>query len=155
MANPDRFALIDIDKMVYRGGQPSEEHLHMLKDIGIKHIINLRKEDISERVKEKSLCLKLGINYHAYPTYGIFGLNNQFINEIVDLINSFDGPTYIHCKNGRDRTSIIIASYLVKYKGKDKDNAWKTDVLKYDHDENDKYYAKFKESFYDFCNSLK
>lgn len=152
---PVRFSLVDPKKLIYRGGQPTKEHLQMLHDMGIKNIVNLRREDHIQRYRERKACESLNINYHPYPHYGIFGVDKQFINEVVDVIHNLDTPTYIHCKNGRDRTSLIVASYLVKYHKKDPELAWKENVLAYDHDENNILYSYFKQSFFDFCADIK
>lgn len=154
MDKPVRFALVNEDKQIYRGGQPNEVHFNALKHLGIKTIINFRKEDMLQRGNERKLCEKYDIDYIEFPFYGIFGFDSEFIHEVIDTINNRSGPIYMHCLNGRDRTSVMVASYLVKYHKKDPQLAWTEDVIKYDHDENDKYYSKFKTSFFDFCNKL-
>jgi protein tyrosine/serine phosphatase len=151
---PVRFSLIDKTKSVYRGGQPTHEHLQALHQLGIKHVVNLRRENPIKRYYEKQSCEELNINYHPFPHFGIFGMSIETINEIIDAIHNLDEPSYVHCKNGRDRTSVIIASYLVKYCDKDPNLAWEEDVLGYDHDENNMLYSQFKASFFEFCNSL-
>lgn len=153
---PARFALIDDNRKIYRGGQPNETHIKMLTEKGIKTIINLRKEDLMQRKEERKLCEKYNIEYIEFPFYGIFGFNPDFVHEVIDNIHKMSekGPIYIHCLNGRDRTSVMVASYFVKYENKNSTLAWMEDVIKYDHDENDKYYSKFKTSFQEFCDKL-
>lgn len=152
---PDRFTPVDNKNLIYRGGQPDENHLQLLQDMGIKNIINLRKENLIAMYCEKNLCKTMGINYYSCPLYGIFGIEPSFINNVVDLMNTLGGSCYIHCKHGRDRTSIMVAAYLVKYCGKDPDAAWTEDVIAFGHDENSIYYSQFKSSFYIFCESLR
>lgn len=150
-----RFSLIDDNKLIYRGGQPTENHVQVLYDLGIKNIVNLRRELSIGKYYEKNMCKILDINYYTFPFYGIFGVDTQFINEIIDFLHNQSEPTYVHCLNGRDRTSLIVASYLVKYCDKNPNLAWEEDVLLYDHDENSMFYSQFKESFFKFCNELK
>lgn len=152
---PDRFTLVDKTKGIYRGGEPDENHLVMFNEMGIKNVINLRKENLIAMYQEKKLCQNMGLNYYAFPLYGIFGIESSLINQIVDLMHNLDNPCYIHCKHGRDRTSIMVAAYLVKYCGKNPDTAWSEDVVGFDHDEDSFYYSQFKLSFYKFCDSLK
>lgn len=154
MDKPTRFALVDEGKQIYRGGQPDETHFNALKQLGIKTIVNFRKEDLLQRRTERKLCEKHDINYVEFPFYGIFGFDSDFIHQVVDTLHNNSGPTYVHCLNGRDRTSVMVASYLVKHHNKDPQLAWTEDVLKYDHDETDKYYSKFKSSFFEFCDKL-
>ena len=155
MEKPSRFALVHNDKQLYRGGQPNESHIKLLKSMGITTIFNFRKEELLERRRERKLCEEHGINYVSFPFYGIFGFDSKFINEVIDTLHNTIGPIYVHCLNGRDRTSVMVASYLVKYHNKDPETAWSEDVLQYDHDETDKFYSKFKTSFFEFCNELK
>ena len=154
MEKLERFALVDNDKQIYRGSQPNKLHIQLLKSMGIKTIINLRKEEPIQRIKERRRCEKHGIKYIGFPFFGIYGFDEKFVNSVVDAMYNTNEPIYIHCLHGRDRTSVMCASYLVKYHKKDPESAWKEDVLEYDHDETDKYNAKFKESFFEFCRSL-
>ena len=153
---PVRFSLVDNNKNrhIYRGGQPTCDQIKYLQSIGVKHIINLRREGLRCRTSEEYMCKEIHIDYHSFPHYGIFGIKPNVINEIVDFIESLNENVYIHCKNGRDRTSLIVASYLVKYRQKDLELAWKEDVLNYDHDENNIFYSCFKKSFDKFCKLI-
>lgn len=151
---PTRFALFDMNKSIWRGGQPSYHQLKYIKSIGIKHVINLRREDSRQRNRESKQCYELNIGYYEFPHYGIFGINPDIINEIIDFVNTLDGNVYIHCKNGRDRTSLIVASYLVKYHNKIPALAWKEDVIDYDHNENNIFFSRFKPSFEKFCAKI-
>jgi protein tyrosine/serine phosphatase len=40
---------------------------------------------------------------------------------------------YVHCKNGRDRTSLVVALFRVLYQGWEPDEAWNYEVLAYGH----------------------
>jgi len=155
MNTPVRFSLVDSKKLLYRGGQPNKKHIQMLHKLGIKNVINLRKEALIKRYLENQTCKTLNINYHPFPHFGLFGMSLETINEIVDTIHKLDGPTYVHCKHGRDRTGVIIASYLVKYNGIDPNLAWSENVLSYGHDENGILYSQFKASFFNFCDEHK
>ena len=66
MRNPTRFRLIDPDKLIYRGGQPDEENMRMLDGIGIKNIINFRKEELRARYREKRECQKFIIFINCF-----------------------------------------------------------------------------------------
>jgi len=155
MNTPVRFLLVDAKKLLYRGGQPNKKHIQMLHKLGIKNVINLRKEALIKRYLEYQTCKTLNINYYQFPHFGLFGMSLETINEIVDTMHNLDGPVYVHCKYGRDRTGLIIASYLVKYNGIDPSLAWSENVLNYGHDENVILYSQFKTSFFNFCDEHK
>lgn len=151
---PDRFNLINSQKPIYRGAQPTHQHLQTFYEMGIRNIVNLRRESPIGNYQESNSCTTLSINYHGFPHFGVLGMSIHTINQIIDAIHNMDGPVYVHCKHGRDRTSVIIASYLVKYCGKDPQLAWEEDALAYDHDENSYLTAYFKPSFFGFCDDL-
>src|SRR5262249_38430455 len=48
---------------LYRGGQPTEKGFRLLKERGVKTVINLRAEDNSE----KAIVEKLGMTYVQLP----------------------------------------------------------------------------------------
>lgn len=155
---PENFSLVESSadvKQIYRGGQPNDSQLKQLNKLGVKHIINLRKEGLRQRNRECDVCNILDIGYHPFPHYGIFGVSIESINEIVDCMHQLDGPIYVHCLHGRDRTGLIIASYLVKYCNKDPALTWQKDVIKFGHDDDSILYSQFKPSYDNFCNHLK
>ena len=154
---PDRFAIVDPIKMVYRSGQPTHEQLEELYKMGIRNVINLRRkiENPIGNYNEQTSCGTLSIKYYSFAHFGFLGMTPETIDEIVDAIRNTEGPVLVHCKHGRDRTSTIIAAYLVKYCDKDPELAWTEDAVGYDHDENTMFCSNFKPSFFGYCDYLK
>lgn len=106
---PDRFA--KVDKNLYRGGRPSREDLYLLKDkYGINKIVSLDQE-IGEDIDP--ICEELGLEHIIW---GIGDGNDPKIELLEEKIIpnlTFDGPTYIHCKHGKDRTGMSVAMYRI------------------------------------------
>lgn len=147
---PNRFSLID-DKL-YRGDHPDQQHLINLQRLGIIYIINLQHKRLRISHPEKGICKQFGLTYYEFS-----GISIKSINKIVDLIFHADEKIYVHCKDGRHYTSLIIASYLVKYKNKDPITAWNEDILNYSSDDLSEVYhihGKIKHRFFDFCEYL-
>jgi tyrosine-protein phosphatase SIW14 len=127
---PLRFA--QVTDRLFRGGQPSPEHLEHLKAMGIDTIINLRRENSDLRLEEEAHARRLGLRFIHFPFYGIFGANDRFLHAILQaMANPDNGCVYIHCKRGRDRTSLLIALYRVIYEDWDPEEAWQREVLAY------------------------
>jgi protein tyrosine/serine phosphatase len=126
-AGPVRFACVAPG--VYRGGQPDHRQLAWLRDLGVRSTVNLRRERRSRWRQEESDARDLGLRFVHYPFYGIFGAAEPFLLSIVDQLRA--GHVYVHCKHGRDRTSLVVALYRVIVDGWDANEAWEREALAY------------------------
>lgn len=106
---PDRFAKV-VDGL-YRGGEPTQREVQLLnKAYGIKKIVSL-DQDIGEDIDP--ICKELGINHI------IWGLGKGNDPKIAALKKRIlptllhDGPTYVHCKHGKDRTGMTVAMFRI------------------------------------------
>jgi GTP:adenosylcobinamide-phosphate guanylyltransferase len=68
---PPRFA--EVADGVYRGGQPSRRDLEALHALGVKTIIDLRREDEAVSRREEAEAHQLGLTFMHFPFYGVFG----------------------------------------------------------------------------------
>lgn len=108
-----------INDKIFAGGRPRELGIKQLAAIGIKTIVDLRRE-VSEREpgevrKEKKWAEKLGMQFFAVPMHPFFTPKGEEIDEAVALIvNPANQPVFIHCDRGKDRTGMVIAAYRVK-----------------------------------------
>jgi Tyrosine phosphatase family len=97
---------------MYRGSAPSIQDVQWLKDnIGVKKIVSLDKPT-GEKIDRA--CKLLGIKHIKQYIGGDREGLLRFLSK--DLGNLFlkDGPTFVHCHEGKDRTG--LASALVKCK---------------------------------------
>lgn len=124
---PTRFARVS--ENVYRGGQPSRKDLEALHSLGVRTVVNLRREDESAWRQEEIYARELGMKFLHFPFYGVFGADELFLQGIVEQMKQ--GPVYVHCKHGRDRTSLLIALYRVLVEDWDPKVAWKLEVVDY------------------------
>ncbi len=124
---PDRFA--QIGDRLFRGGQPSERHLEALRALGVGTVINLRREERKSWRAEERHVRALGMEFLRFPFYGVFGADQLFLERILAEMRR--GAAYIHCKHGRDRTSLLVALFRVRFEGWDAQLAWQREVLEY------------------------
>jgi len=117
---PARFA--KVDQHLFRGGEPSDEDLKMLKDVcGVKKIISL-DGDIGAAIDDK--CKELNLEHIVIPlTDG----NGQNVDKMPSEVQQWTsgGPAYVHCKHGKDRTGMACAMYRVFVNGWNADAALK------------------------------
>ncbi len=104
-----------VTDQLYRGSAPSPKDVKWLKEnLGINKIVSL-DEDAGNRIAKT--CKLLGIKHVMFPLFidkkSIIKLLSADLQEL--LIS--DGPTYVHCHYGKDRTGLIIAMFKCRYLG--------------------------------------
>lgn len=110
-----------MSERLYRSGQPREHGLTRARELGITTIINLRGASKQTRAEEAE-ARALGLNYFnvALPNWG--RPQNARVARILEIIEAPEsGKVLIHCKEGVDRTGMIVALYRMRYE------SWSTD----------------------------
>lgn len=98
---------------LYRGAQPESDGYETLKKMGIKTVINLRTTHSEKLDVEKS-----GMRSVEMPMGVLSDVKPDIINKIVDIMNDpKKQPVFVHCRQGQDRTGIVIAAYRMRVEG--------------------------------------
>jgi hypothetical protein len=105
-----------VDKDVFRGSAPNIEDVILLnKKIGIKKIISL---DARAGHHIDRACKLLGIQHFIIPIDGISKKTIiNFLNHDIEELLLNDGPSFIHCHYGKDRTGLAVALFRCKHDG--------------------------------------
>lgn len=104
-----------VTKGLYRGSAPSPKDVLLLKkDFKINKIISLDEES-GEKISRTCKILNI-IHLKMYINKSNKSLLSILKNNLKDLLLS-NGPTFIHCLHGKDRTGLIIALFQCKYMG--------------------------------------
>ncbi len=104
-----------VNEHVYRGAQPAVWGYKTLASMGVKTIIDLRNEGISEVLEEK-LVKKNGMSFLSVPLDGHKAPSQESIAKLVGLLNDqAKWPVFIHCRRGADRTGTVIACYRIAH----------------------------------------
>ena len=115
----------------YRGGQPRAEHYGELRRMGIKTVIDLRKDSKREAPEWARAA---GLNYINLPLVASKPATEEQTTEFLKLVNDPNNwPVYVHCKGGRHRTGALTAIYRITNDGWTADQAF-DEMLKYDFD---------------------
>jgi protein tyrosine/serine phosphatase len=109
---------------LYRGGQPTEKGFQLLKEKGVKTVINLRAEDDSEA----HIVERLGMRYFRIPVDRVRPWSQMppgAIAKYFELINNPQNyPIFFHCRRGADRAGAFAALYRMAIQDWSADKAY-------------------------------
>ena len=114
-----------VDRQVYRGGQPALEGFNYLAKLGIRTIIDLR--EAGDRSKaEEGMVVANGMRYINVPMTGHTPPTEAEITSILSILEDpTAGPVFVHCMRGADRTGAVIAAYHIDHDQWNNDRALK------------------------------
>lgn len=116
----------------FRGSQPNPAQLAALKAMGVKTIIDLRRDFVPE---ERQWATQLGLNYFNLPLKPQQPATKQQTEYFLQLVNDpANAPVYVHCKGGRHRTGAMSAVYRITHDGWTAEQAF-AEMKKYDFDD--------------------
>jgi protein tyrosine phosphatase (PTP) superfamily phosphohydrolase (DUF442 family) len=112
-----------VNDAVLRGGQPTPAGLENLAAAGVKTILDLR--NVGETPKyEKDLVERLGMRYVHVPLRGFHTPPEESMSKALAVLNNnAEGPVFVHCKRGADRTGAVVACYRIQHDGLRNDQA--------------------------------
>jgi protein tyrosine phosphatase (PTP) superfamily phosphohydrolase (DUF442 family) len=115
----------------YRGSQPTQEELAQLKKLGIKTVIDLRKDS---EPAEPDWARGLRMQYFSIPLKANTAATEQQTSYFLGLVNDqANWPVYVHCKGGRHRTGAMTAVYRITHDAWTADQAYR-EMREYDFD---------------------
>jgi len=103
-----------VNERVYRGGQPLPEAWPSLAKLGVKTVIDLRREDEHSTAAEADAVAAAGMKYINVPMKGVVAPTDEQVAKVLAALSS-DEPVFIHCKRGADRTGAVIACYRIAH----------------------------------------
>lgn len=100
-----------VTPFLLRGAQPSQQALSLLKESGVKTIINLRNEPIVA-AQEKAQADGLSLQYANIPMDVFSRPSDASIQKFLAIVNNpANQPVYVHCLHGQDRTGTMCGIY--------------------------------------------
>jgi len=111
-----------VNDHVYRGGQPSAEAWQGLAQMGVKTVVDLRREDEHSTAAEAQAVAAAGMKYINVPMKGVVAPSDAQIAKILAVLDSQE-PVFVHCKRGADRTGAVIACYRIRHDGWQREQA--------------------------------
>src|SRR5689334_22558944 len=95
---------------LYRGGQPSHQGFESLAKLGIKTVVDLRIPQ-GQSNWEKKLVESLGMRYVHIPLHGGELPTQKDVDSMFAiLLDNAQWRVFIHCREAKDCTGMIVAS---------------------------------------------
>lgn len=107
-----------VHSYLWRGGAPTAAGIDELQRLGVKTIIDLRRNE--QRIAaEKVRAAQLGMDYVSLPM-GNFVPSQNKQNRFLEIVkeaetNESKAPVFLHCSHGSDRTSFMVALWRVQH----------------------------------------
>ena len=99
----------------YRGSQPTAEEFAQLKRLGVKTVIDLRKDSKRDA---PAWVRDAGLQYFNIPLEASRAASEEQTAYFLSLVNNpANQPVYVHCKGGRHRTGALTAIYRITRDG--------------------------------------
>ncbi|HVG18058.1 MAG TPA: protein tyrosine phosphatase family protein [Blastocatellia bacterium] len=119
-----------VSDKLYRGGQPVIGGVKKLSELGIKTVVNLRGEDENTRAEQKEVEAA-GLRYFSIALPGLSRPTDEQIERVMEVLDAPEnGPVFVHCKRGSDRTGTVVAIYRIKHENWTAERA-KSEAKKY------------------------
>ena len=105
-----------VNEHIFRGAQPAQEGWNSLAKLGVKLVIDLRREGENGHsiASEAKAVEAAGMRYINIPMNGIVSPREADIRKALDLLDGPD-PVFVHCKLGKDRTGTVVACYRIAH----------------------------------------
>jgi protein tyrosine/serine phosphatase len=98
---------------IFRGSQPAKSGYDTLKKMGIRTVINLRTS-----MSEKKQVEAAGMRSIEIPLGTFNNGEREKVDRVMALLaDPANRPVFVHCRQGRDRTGIVVAAYRMKIQG--------------------------------------
>jgi protein tyrosine/serine phosphatase len=100
---------------VYRGQQPTRQDVTNLARSGIRTVLDLRGA-LDHKGWEQQAVEAAGMRYIRLGMSGFFAPSDRQIDKILAVLKDpANGPIFVHCRRGADRSGLVIACYRISH----------------------------------------
>ncbi len=108
-----------VDTRLYRGAQPTATGMLNLRKMGIRTVVNLRTSDTDAEMVRAS-----DLEYYRVPMLPWLPRESHVVAWLRIVVEQQKrGAVFIHCRQGADRTGMMVAVYRVVVNGWSKEDA--------------------------------
>ncbi len=101
-----------VEPGLWRSGRPGKDSYGQLSAMGVKTILNLEGRRVagSERVRAARFPEITVVNV---PMSGFHQPSFAQLDAALSVLDGAPRPILVHCRNGQDRTGVVVAAYRV------------------------------------------
>jgi protein tyrosine phosphatase (PTP) superfamily phosphohydrolase (DUF442 family) len=104
-----------VNDTLFRGQQPTDKGFEQLKGLGVKHIVYLHFNK-KQAAHEKAVVEGLGMRFTHIPMSWITPPKQAQIDQWLQITTDpAQGPVFVHCQHGKDRTGAMVGIYRIKH----------------------------------------
>jgi tyrosine-protein phosphatase SIW14 len=103
---------------LYRGAQPTADGFKTLEAMGVKSIVNLRNLHSDRDAMEGR-----GMKYFRLHVDTLLPEDDEVESFVRIMARADNLPVFIHCRQGSDRTGLMVAAYRIVFQGWSKEQA--------------------------------
>lgn len=105
---------------LWRSRQPRGSDWEVLKNIGIKTVIDLQAAEVQE---ESRLCALYDIKLYTLPLSSVFPPSGENLRSALIQLERATGDVLVHCLQGVDRTGFVVGKRRINAQGWTKQQA--------------------------------
>ena len=136
-----------VNENYYRGSQPNATEFQDLKRLGVKTVIDLRKDRLEEA---SEWARTAGLQYVNIPLTTKRPATETQTTHFLQLVNDpANWPVFVHCKGGRHRTGEMTAIYRITHDAWTGDQAY-AEMKKYDFEDSFFYPRSLKKYVFSY-----
>jgi tyrosine-protein phosphatase SIW14 len=104
----------EVNENIFRGAQPADEAWPHLAKLGVKVVIDLRRDGEGDHsvAAEAKAVEAAGMRFVHVPMNGLVAPTEEQVAKVLTLFHSGE-KVFVHCKKGKDRTGTVIACYRI------------------------------------------
>lgn len=100
-----------VHRGLLRGGQPTRQGMKLLKRMGVRTVVSLQ----TQKNWEDDYAPSLGLNFVRIPVDIFKKIPDSTVQQFLSVVDDpAMQPVYVHCRQGVDRTGVLIAMYRMQ-----------------------------------------
>jgi len=114
--------LHQVTPQLYRGAQPKARGMRELAELGVRTVVNLRTDEDADQRHAKDIklrCISLPISWSPFRRPD----DDDVVRFLRLVTDPKQQPVFVHCRQGVDRTGLMIAVYRIVIQGWERDEA--------------------------------